>query len=85
MTTLADARAQTPAVPALGIRYDWVVIAAAFWLGAGLYWDGWAHGYQLPDSFWTIWHAGFYSGYAVSATVILGAIARARPQAAQAT
>jgi hypothetical protein len=82
MTTLANARAQTPAVPALGIRYDWVVIAAAFWLGAGLYWDGWAHGYQLPDSFWTVWHAAFYSGFAACAVVIAGPVILARSRAA---
>jgi len=70
MATLANARAQAPAVPQLGIGYDWLVVAAAFWLGAGLYWDGWAHGYGLPDSFWTIWHAAFYSGFAASAVVI---------------
>jgi hypothetical protein len=67
---------------ALGVRFDWLVLAASAWLLGGLYWDGWAHGYGLPDSFWTIWHAAFYSGYAASAAVILGAIARARPQAA---
>jgi hypothetical protein len=76
---------QTLAVPraqALGVRFDWLVIAASAWLLGGLYWDGWAHGYGLPDSFWTVWHAAFYSGYAAAAVVILGAIARARPQSA---
>lgn len=83
MATLTAARS-TAVVRAteLGVRFDWLVLAASAWLLAGLYWDGWAHGYGLPDSFWTIWHAAFYSGYAASAAVILGAIARARPQAA---
>jgi hypothetical protein len=82
MATLTAAR--TVAIPRaqeLGVRFDWLVIAASAWLLGGLYWDGWAHGYGLPDSFWTIWHAAFYSGYAASAAVILGAIARARPWA----
>jgi hypothetical protein len=83
MATLTAARPTALArTDALGIRFDWLVLAASAWLLGGLYWDGWAHGYGLPDSFWTIWHAAFYSGYAASASVILGAIARARPQAA---
>jgi hypothetical protein len=60
---------------------DWLVIAAAAWLGGGLYWDGWAHGYGQPDSFWTIWHAAFYSGFLVCAAVLLGAVAQARSRA----
>src|SRR5437867_7110407 len=64
------------------IRLDWLIVGASAWLGAGLYWDGWAHGYGLPDSFWTIWHAAFYSGFAACAAVILGAVARNRPNAA---
>ena len=83
MATLAATRpAALGRAEALGVRFDWLVLAASAWLLGGLYWDGWAHGYGLPDSFWTIWHAAFYSGYAASAAVILGAIARARPQAA---
>jgi len=83
MATLTATRpAALERAGALGVRFDWLVLAASAWLLGGLYWDGWAHGYGLPDSFWTIWHAAFYSGYAASAAVILGAIARARPHAA---
>lgn len=83
MATVTAARpVALPRAEALGVRFDWLVIAASAWLLGGLYWDGWAHGYGLPDSFWTIWHGAFYSGYAASAAVILGAIARSRPQAA---
>ncbi|HLQ05502.1 MAG TPA: hypothetical protein VK197_07605 [Verrucomicrobiae bacterium] len=64
------------------IRQDWVVIAAAFWLGAGLYWDGWAHGYGLPDSFWTIWHAAFYSGFGACAVAIAAPVILARSRTA---
>src|SRR6185503_13780374 len=75
MATLTAARSTAvPRAGTLGIRFDWLVLAASAWLLGGLYWDGWAHGYGLPDSFWTIWHAAFYSGYAASAAVILGAI-----------
>jgi len=81
MATVTAARpAALPRADALGLRFDWLVVAASAWLLGGLYWDGWAHGYGLPDSFWTIWHAAFYSGYAAAAVVILGAIARARPR-----
>jgi len=36
----------------------------------GLYLDGWAHNTSLPDSFWTPWHAVFYSGYAALAAFL---------------
>jgi hypothetical protein len=83
MATVTAARTNSlPRPAALGLRFDWLALGASAWLLGGLYWDGWAHGYGLPDSFWTIWHAAFYSGYAAAAAVIFGAIARARPQAA---
>jgi hypothetical protein len=83
MATVTAARpASLPRAHSLGVRYDWLVVAASAWLGAGLYWDGWAHGYGLPDSFWTIWHAAFYSGFAACAAVILGGVAHHRPTAA---
>ena len=81
MATLADARATSRAMPALGVRFDWLVIVACAWMGFGLYWDGWAHGYGLPDSFWTIWHAAFYSGFAACAAVVLGAVVLKKPHA----
>ena len=83
MATVTAARtAALPGVAELGVKFDWLVVGASAWLGAGLYWDGWAHGYGLPDSFWTIWHAAFYSGFAACAAVILGGVARNRPTAA---
>jgi len=76
MATVTAARtAALPGVAELGVKFDWLVVGASAWLGAGLYWDGWAHGYGLPDSFWTIWHAAFYSGFAACAAVILGGVA----------
>jgi hypothetical protein len=82
MATLTAARPTAVPRPAeLGLGFDWLVLAASAWLLGGLYWDGWAHGYGLPDSFWTIWHAAFYTGYAAVAAVLLGAVARARPRA----
>ena len=82
MATITRTVAPAASVPAAGVRYDWVVIAAVTWMGAGLYWDGWAHGYGLPDSFWTIWHAAFYSGFAASALAVLAPIVLSRPRRA---
>ena len=56
----------------------WLTVAASAWLLFGLFWDAWAHGYGLPDSFWTIWHAAFYSGYLAGAAVIGGSVALRR-------
>jgi hypothetical protein len=78
MATITAARPTAAALPS--IRMDWLVVAAGSWLGAGLYWDGWAHGYGLPDSFWTIWHAAFYSGFVVTALAILAPVVRAYPR-----
>lgn len=64
-----------PVAADAGRRFDWLVIAAIAWLLGGLYADGWAHTNRLPDSFWTVWHAIFYSGFAACAAVIGGAIA----------
>jgi hypothetical protein len=82
MATVTAARpTAVPRVAELGLKFDWLALAASAWLAAGLYWDGWAHGYGLPDSFWTIWHAAFYSGFAACAAVLLGGVARNRPNA----
>jgi hypothetical protein len=64
-----------------GKRFDWLAIAAIAWLLGGLYADGWAHSNRLPDSFWTVWHAIFYSGFAACAAVIAGAVALRRSTA----
>ena len=79
MATLTQPRAAAPVLPALGVRYDALAVATSLWMGAGLYWDGWAHGYRLPDSFWTIWHAAFYSGFAACAIAILAPVVMTRP------
>ena len=71
-----------PVTADAGKRFDWLVQAAIAWLVGGLFADGWAHNNALPDSFWTVWHAIFYSGYAACAAVLLGTIAVRRPAAA---
>jgi hypothetical protein len=50
-----------------GTRDDLITIALGFWLLGGLFIDGWAHNTNtLVESFFTPWHAAFYSGYAAS-------------------
>jgi len=62
-----------------GKRLDWLVVAATFWFGVGLFSDGWAHIERLPDSFWTVWHGILYSGYAATAVIVVGAVILRHP------
>ena len=56
-----------------GIRFDWVVIGASAWLTGGLIIDGWAHNHgKVDNTFFTPWHALFYTGYLVVALVLMG-------------
>ena len=82
MTTPAIAvTVSRPVAADAGRRFDRLVIATIAWLLGGLYADGWAHSNGLPDSFWTVWHAIFYSGFAACAAVLLGAVALRRAAA----
>jgi hypothetical protein len=47
-----------------GRGYDWIIVLLSFWLVAGMILDGWAHNH-IPEleSFFTPWHAVFYSGF----------------------
>jgi hypothetical protein len=56
-----------------GIRFDWVVVAANAWLVGGLVIDGWAHNHgKVDNTFFTPWHALFYSGYLATAVALIG-------------
>jgi len=69
--------ATTKARPIDGIQFDRLVMLASIWYVGGLFLDGWAHNHGMVDqSFFTPWHAILYSGYAVTAAVILGAVIR---------
>lgn len=60
---------------AIGISFDWLFTVASMWLIGGLFLDGWAHNHDKVDtSFFTPWHAVFYSGFAVVALVLFGRI-----------
>ena len=69
MSTAAEVRASGRAaklssVPPMTWRADLLTIALATWLIVGLFLDGWAHGAQPElESFFTPWHAIFYSGF----------------------
>lgn len=43
-------------------RFDWIMLACAVWLVAGVAIDGWAHNTIRPliDTFFTPWHAILY-------------------------
>jgi hypothetical protein len=47
-----------------GSGYDWTVVLLSSWFLGGLFLDGWAHNH-IPEleSFFTPWHAVFYSGF----------------------
>lgn len=59
------------------VRFDWIMIVSSSWLVGGLYLDGWAHHHITTlDTFFTPWHAVFYSGFLVTATVLVVALIR---------
>lgn len=51
----------------------WLLTIASLWFVAGLFTDGWAHNH-IPEleTFFTPWHAVFYSGYLATALTIFG-------------
>ncbi len=81
MTTRQEA-IELPATPVdkqaqelRGIRLDWAAVLASFWLVGGLFLDGWAHNHgKVDNTFFTPWHAVFYSGYLATAFVLIGAM-----------
>jgi hypothetical protein len=54
--------------PVLG---HWLLMPAFVWFVGGLFIDGWAHNHGMVDNtFFTPWHAIFYSGYLAVAAVL---------------
>jgi hypothetical protein len=54
-----------------GLGYDWLMVLLSLVFLGGLYLDGWAHNHgRVDDSFFTPWHAFFYSGYALIALLL---------------
>lgn len=75
--------ARGQALATSSLRFDWtMVIVSVWWLG-GLFIDGWAHS-NIPqlETFFTPWHAVFYSGYlAVTLTLIVKILQNLRQSA----
>ena len=61
---------KTQAVSSL--RFDWIMVIVSIWWLGGLFIDGWAHS-NIPqlETFFTPWHAVFYSGYLAVAFTLL--------------
>src|SRR6266851_4175154 len=51
--------------------FEWSVAFFSTWFVIGLYLDGWAHANELPDTFFTPWHAVIYSGFLGAAGVLV--------------
>ena len=55
--------------------FEYAFLPATLWLIAGSYADAWAHGHIARlETFFTPWHAILYSGYLVTAGVMLGTV-----------
>jgi hypothetical protein len=62
----AEPRAQ------LGWRDNFITILIGLWLMIGLFVDGWAHNnLQSLETFFTPWHAIFYSGFLANVALTL--------------
>ena len=74
------APAATPAMrPATTRRQDTITVLLALWLMIGLFVDGWAHNnLDQIETFFTPWHALFYSGFTATALWIAWLVARER-------
>lgn len=68
--SLPTMKEKSQAVSNLG--FDWVMVVVSIWWLGGLFIDGWAHS-NIPqlETFFTPWHAVFYSGYLAVAFTLL--------------
>src|SRR3954449_6690990 len=56
-----------------GIAFDCLMSLMGMFFVGGAFLDGWAHNHDKVDqSFFTPWHAFFYSGFLVMAVLLLG-------------
>jgi len=82
MSTLAKTRenygttlTQAQVKPLGGLAFDWIMIVLSMVYVGGLYLDGWAHNHgKVDQSFFTVWHAFFYAGFALVALWLTGAL-----------
>jgi hypothetical protein len=67
--------------PTCSIGLDWAMALASAVFVGGLFLDGWAHTHgRVDQSFFTLWHAVFYAGYAATASVLVVSLLRNRAQ-----
>src|SRR3712207_6020378 len=75
----ATERARGRAQAEGSVVFDWVMVILGSLFLAGLHIDGWAHNHgKVDQSFFTPWHAIFYSGFLLLAGALGGVIARNR-------
>jgi len=55
-------------------RFDWIVAIFSLWLIGGIHLDAWAHQTVEIESFFTPWHAVFYSGFFAVSLAIAGGV-----------
>lgn len=69
--TYDEVRFAQPAVRLSGRGFDWTMAGLSVWWMGGLFIDGWAHS-NIPqlETFFTPWHAIFYSGFLAVATAL---------------
>jgi hypothetical protein len=80
---LSLASGQEKARAASSLRFDWAMVVVSVWWLGGLFIDGWAHS-NIPqlETFFTPWHAVFYSGYlAVAITLFVKILQNLRQSA----
>jgi hypothetical protein len=66
---------QTRARPVGGLGFDWAMMALCMVFLGGLFVDGWAHNHDRVDqSFFTPWHAFFYSGFLLVVLLLVGTL-----------
>ena len=59
--------------------FDWVMALLSAWLIGGAFVDGWAHTHGKVDAtFFTPWHAVFYTGFLAVAGALVGALVHQR-------
>ncbi len=58
--------------PPSSVALDWVVALFSIWFVGGVFTDGWAHNHlnKALETFFTPWHALFYSGFTALAVAI---------------
>src|SRR4051794_34337720 len=76
-TRAGTGRPATPGIVRTTVRQDSITVALSTWLMIGLFVDGWAHNNLARlETFFTPWHALFYSGFTATALWVLRLVTR---------